>query len=104
MRALSNFSLSFCILSSFPKAENRSSNILISSAFCFYMTFGQQPVDSLKRDQKFTGSDNPLKSRLDMFVDSLLSKYAKSPFTTGISLMVSCDGNDHFYDYGEISK
>jgi CubicO group peptidase (beta-lactamase class C family) len=39
-----------------------------------------------------------------MFVDSLLGKYVKSPFTTGISIMVSCDGDNHFYNYGEVSK
>jgi D-alanyl-D-alanine-carboxypeptidase/D-alanyl-D-alanine-endopeptidase len=49
-------------------------------------------------------SDNPKLSRMDLLVDSALRSFMQSPQNCGISIGISENGKNYFYNYGEIKR
>jgi CubicO group peptidase (beta-lactamase class C family) len=56
----------------------------------------------LKRSNYF--SDNPKLTAMDLLVDSVVRTFMESPENCGISLAVSVNGQDFFYNYGEVRR
>lgn len=45
--------------------------------------------------------DNPLQSPLDSLIDKTVSSYMMNPNNSGLSIAVSANGKNYFYNYGE---
>jgi CubicO group peptidase (beta-lactamase class C family) len=91
---------------------------LLSDPFCFLMITFSVLFTSIKGQRAAEGrsdsvwfakrtdyaSDNPRRSHMDLFIDSLLRIYMQSPQNCGISIAVIKPGSENFYNYGQTRR
>ncbi|WP_317897181.1 serine hydrolase domain-containing protein [Aurantibacillus circumpalustris] len=80
--------------------------LLYSLLVCFTFCSAQNPDANtptfIKRSTFL--SDNQKTDGMDLFVDSILKKYMQNSERCGISIGISKNGKDYFYNYGETKR
>ena len=77
-------------------------SILLSSIYSnAQLATGQTKTSFIRKEYL---SDNRKLDSLDLFVDSLFRKYMQDPEVAGISIGISKNGQNYFYNYGEVKK